>query len=449
MKKSLFRQAAAVAAVLCTGAVTMLAAAPAAHAVPYTGNDIAVTAMGSDTIQNVMGTYLANFDGSTTVLPGKTVHTYNVPAFPSPNYVTRGDADCAQDISWVQTGGTGFGTALQNAPSGSGGGKTYAVSQEGQAANQKGCGDIFRSSATPGSLTGNPTQEKATMEYYAFALDAVTWASSSLKAPATLTRQQVQDIYACNITNWDQVGGTTGAIQRYLPQSASGTRSFFLGQYGITAAMLATTNANCPAVLDNSVINPAGGANIKFEENQGATIQAADYDKAILPYSAGVWSYQAANSVNPTIDVRNGVRLGGLTTVTGPVKGNPVEWSQFDRAYQLNFSPGGVVNESNVALANPAFSTTNGYVGVRYVFNILDNAGNLAGYQAGFNMLGFQNVAAGTKSPMCSNDGLSSDQQFARAAVLSFGFAPLDTTNPSSNGSNVAGATCRKYAPTP
>jgi ABC-type phosphate transport system substrate-binding protein len=444
VKNSLLKKGIGAAAALCTGAA-MLAFAPAAHAAPYTSPDIAVTAGGSDTIENFMGQYLSNFDGSTTVLPGSTVHTYNIPAFPVGTYTTRGDVNCAQDINWTQTPGT-FGTSAQQAPSGSGAGKSYLATEDTSASTQAGCIDIGRSSSSPGTVAAG---EKSTFEYYAFALDAVTWASASLNAPAILTRQQVQDIYACNITDWGTVGGTPGPIQRYLPQSGSGTRAFFVGQYGITAGMLSTTNANCPAVKDNSILNNNGGPNIKFEENQGATIEAGDIAKAILPYSAGLWSYQSANAGNPTVDVRNGVRLGGISTSGGAnpaTKGNPVKWVASDRTYALDTS--GVVNENNVTLANPAL-TTNDVPGIRYVFNILDNKSNLVGYQAAFNLVGFANTAVpgAAKSPLCSNQGASDDQQFALALINSVGFAPLPTTgNP--GGSNAAGATCRKFAPT-
>jgi ABC-type phosphate transport system substrate-binding protein len=446
VKSSLLQKVVGLAAIAATGA-GLLATAPVAHAVPYTGNNVVVAAAGSDTTENFMGTYLPNFDGRTDILAGQTLHTYNIRAFPSSALSVPGDPNsCPQDVSWTQT--VTSPPAQQIAPSGSGSGKTYFATQDTNAA-QRGCVDISRSSSNPGTLSANPTQEKSSWEYYAFALDAVTWASSSLKAPATLTKQQVKDIYNCVYTNWDQVGGTSGPIQRYTPQTGSGTYAFGLSAWldGVTPPnSAANVAAGCPDVKNNSVLNPAGGANIKFEENQGKLIEPADYDKAIMWYSAGVWSYQAANSANPDIDVRNGVRLGGLTTVTGPVKGNPVEWSAPDRAYQLNFSAGGVVNESNVAKSNPAFSSANGYVGIRYVYNILNNNGNLLGYQAAFDMVGFSNVAAGFKSPLCNNEGVTDDQTFARAAVLSNGFAPLPASN-NPLGSNAAGGTCRKFTP--
>jgi len=430
--------------------MTLMAVAPAAHATLPAGQ-VAIAAGGSDTIQNFMGTYLGAYDGAT--VNGSTIHTYNIPAFPAPGYAVAGDANCS-DTTWVQSAPT---AGQQIAPSGSGAGKAYQITQESAAAGQKGCIDISRSSSGPGSIAGAPTQESANFEYYAFALDAVSVASSSFKAPGTLTRAQVQGIYSCTFTDWAQVGGTAGPIQRYLPQSASGTRSFFLSAYGVTAPMLATTNANCPAVKDQQVTNPANpaGAKILFEENQGNTIEVGDIDKAILPYSGALWSFQAANSVNPSIDVRNGVRLVGQTTTSG-IHGNIIEWNKDNRAYQLNTtdtttSQGtqtAVVHETNVSQANTSYNAATDYNGIRYVYNVLDNT--TPNYNTAFALVGFTNTGAGltTASDLCNNTGATGGQQFANAAVLSFGFATLSSSaNP--RNSNLAGGTCRKFASNP
>ena len=99
------------------------------------------------------------------------------------------------------------------------------------------------SSAPPRGLASDPV----TFEYYAFALDAVSWASPSLQAPATLTLVQLQGIYNCTFTDWAQVGGGSGPIQRYFTQVGSGTGSFFqsdlLGGFDPTSVSTTTPPA--------------------------------------------------------------------------------------------------------------------------------------------------------------------------------------------------------------
>src|SRR5262249_43050523 len=79
----------------------------------------------------------------------------------------------------------------------------------------KRCINIARSDAPPRAI--GPSGDNATFEYYGYALDTVTWASTSLNAPAALTQTQLQGIYHCTSTDWSQVGGASGPIQRVLP----------------------------------------------------------------------------------------------------------------------------------------------------------------------------------------------------------------------------------------
>ncbi len=164
------------------------------------------------------------------------------------------------------------------------------------------------------------------MEYYAFALDSVAWASPSLQAPATMTLDQLQKVYNCTYTDWSQVGGGAGPIQRYMPQNGSGTNTFFIQTLGFEPRRTIST---CSAVIDTQLDN--GG--LPLEENHGDHLDAAGYQKAILPYSGGQWAFQANLSINPTLDHRGGAREGdfiatrsaatiattnGSTTITGP-----------------------------------------------------------------------------------------------------------------------------------
>ncbi|MGZ4701794.1 MAG: substrate-binding domain-containing protein [Ilumatobacteraceae bacterium] len=181
----------------------------------------------------------------------------------------------------------------------------------------KGCVDIARSSADSNVPGGT---DNATAQYYAFALDIVNWASPSLNAPASLTLQQLRDIYNCKITQWNELpGGGQGQIQRVLAQSNSGTEASYLARVlgASEASIVGATNQDptpgsvCPSV-------------IQVEENHGNYLTDASqggnaslYQQMIMPYSNGKWVFQATNAANPTLDIRNGVRVGAITTTPG------------------------------------------------------------------------------------------------------------------------------------
>ena len=429
MKRSLLHRCLSVATVAGAAGAILLTSTPA-----YAGTPVLVSAAGSDTTQDVMGDYLATQNATSTVYNGTTydVTTKNIPAFSTSAFATPAETNCPA-TSWVKD--TLAPTAVTTptlgiAPFGSGAGRDYLnYEQQTALAGQKGCVDIARSSSgkrTDGTTNGT---DPAGAEYYAFAMDTVSWATTSLKAPATLTLAQLQGIYNCTITNWDQVGGTTGAITPYLPQPGSGTRSFFLGSTGFS---IPTPSALCVP------------ASREIEENQAKTVAVADIDSAIMPYSAALWNYQQSNRANPTIDKRNGARLGGYTTGAAvPVKATPSQWVAGDNQYEMATTPligflglpasYAVVSETNISVATPAFSGTNDYRGVRYVYNVVNSGGPVSSYEAAKALVGFDTVGP-FKSAMCSGGGSSS--------IQTFGMATLDTTNP--NALNPTASTCRK-----
>ncbi len=154
------------------------------------------------------------------------------------------------------SGGVTYTTSLQP-PNGSGQGKTALAAEETGAANEAGCIDFSRSSSPPaphaetlpsGSTeSGDPSPSH--LDYYAYALDGVAplvgsdaptsvhTAGADTGASKGLTLAQVQAIYECVDTNWDQitVNGVTGAnapIVLFWPQSGSGTRAVYTDVLG-------------------------------------------------------------------------------------------------------------------------------------------------------------------------------------------------------------------------
>jgi hypothetical protein len=141
--------------------------------------------------------------------------------------------------------------------------------------------DFARSSDRVGG-TGKEA-EGAALEGIPFALDTVVSAvsnSTTSHAPASLTKAQLVSIYTCTVTNWNQVGGTTGVIKPYVPQSGSGTEKFFKAQlgvanYGSCVKDYVDTNGNGTKDVDEVSIQEHSDAPVKNDAD------------AIVPISKG------------------------------------------------------------------------------------------------------------------------------------------------------------------
>jgi ABC-type phosphate transport system substrate-binding protein len=454
VKSPLFKRSLLVGGALATLAASLISTSTGASAtVTPQATSVVVAAGGSDTTEKVMDAIMAQANAPT----GET--WVNLPSFSLAATQVPGDANCPT-MSWQPNGVTPVAPD-RSLPSGSGAGRsmlqtliadnnTYGTPATGV----KGCLEIARSSAyssSSGVSAGNS-------EYYGFALDAVSWATASLSAPAALSRSDLQKIYNCTITDWSQVpGGSAGPIQRYLPTTASGTYSFFLSDVlGSSNFNFGTSSASCPPVI---LVDTTGAP---LEEHNASKINPDHWQSAILPYSAGQWVYQANNSANPTMDLRvlpSGgapVRLGGILTnvdangltTTQLMNANPVAYNTIDRKWQLNDAglqvvqpgaPGGYpVTEASSTRVN----TVPAFIGVRLVYNVLDTRS--PNYAQALMAVGFDNVnGSTTKSALCNGE---------RAAIIaSYGFAPLPTTGvtgtvAASANYNLAGSTCRKIA---
>ena len=301
-------------AVVATG-TWLAAAAPPAHAV---GDVIAES--GSDAASKVM----------TAVLQG--TGAYNVPAQSqlTGDYTVPTDSYCS-DVTYNSTGtGTdSHGNPKIVAPLGAGQGqtaldgsvaKTYPGSFAYAAVTSSvgGCIDIARLA----SKSSNSSDQS-----YGYAVDAVGWGTPSLNAPASLTLQDLRDIWLCNINDWSQVpGGSSGPIVRALPPFGGGTRRFFLNNVlGISSetssvAWNPPTSGVIPAGHPGagSAVTCPGVATVSEQSNGNALLAPAlraDYQKYIVMYDAGNWVFQANGAGNPTLDIRGGVRPGGIVGV--------------------------------------------------------------------------------------------------------------------------------------
>jgi ABC-type phosphate transport system substrate-binding protein len=430
------------AATLCTLGAGMATLAPAAHAA---GPVVQIVVGGSDTIQNVSDPLLADAMSQYNTANGTSDVAWNLHAAvgagqPDLTYtVPATTGSCPQQEKYTTSSSPPVG--FFQAPNGSGQGLSAMVAAEAgnypASGAGTGCISIGRSSSGPAGAVADGSSH---LHFIAFALDAVSWATPSIYAPATMTDAQLLGIYNCTFTDWGQVGGIAGhAIQRYLPQASSGTRKFFisslLGGFDPTTVSSTTPPAGstfpCPAVVATQLDN----AGKPLEENTGNELDAAGYQTAIIPYSVGQWVYQANNHLNPTLDLRNGIKIGGFTPTAGAAV-NYLRWN-VGGVWEPNSvngaNPSAPLNENQTSIYIAANGGTQSYLGVRYVWYILDDVN--PNYAITQGMVGFTNVAAGAKSPLCSNS--------ERGNIATFGFSPLPTTG--GGTSNLAGATCRDY----
>jgi len=446
VKKTLLHRGLALAASGCAMVGLMAGLAPPAHAAAASTQ---IVVGGSDTIQNVSDPIMADaqtavngttIGGSTVSIATTNLHAAVGAGQPDLTYVIPSGTNCTASHTYTTNSSPPAGQF--QAPNGSGAGIAAMVAAEAgnypASGAGTGCISIGRSSNGP---KGAVADGSANLLFNAFALDAVSYATPSIYAPATMTQAQLQGIYNCTFTDWGQVGGIAGhAIQRYLPQASSGTRKFFisslLGGADPTLVSSSTPPAGstfaCPAVIVTQLDN----AGKPLEENTGNELDAAGYQTAIIPYSVGQWVFQANNHLNPTLDLRNGIKIGGVT----PVSSGAVNY--------LRWNTSGVWEPNSVNGANPAapinevetaeYIAANGspatvYPGIRYVWYVLDTANpNFPITQA---MVGFNNVPSGAKSALCSNA--------ERGNLSSSGFSPLPAAG--GGNANLAGSTCRNY----
>lgn len=239
--------------------VTAMAVAPA-MADPPKGvkpKPTDIVGVGSNTIQNLMDQLSVDY---VKAFP-KLAHLYSWDALNPKTGLDDNIATKKGCASIVRPNGSGAGVAalILNAKVG----KNFCI-------------DFSRSSSPRSS--SNPPKAKGGVVFVALGKDAVTYATNSVSnAPKNLTTADLNKIYNCTATTWNQVGGKSHAkINAQLPQTSSGTRKFFLAEIGVTAP--------------GSCVDSSKGENINNfpEENEGTDpfLKGAN---VIYPYSVGAY----------------------------------------------------------------------------------------------------------------------------------------------------------------
>jgi len=390
------------------------------------------------------------------------------------------------------TGGLNFTTATafpKGAPNGSGAGKTYLHTEEGFAANKKGCVTFARSSSPPEGSGGSATAS-ANFDYYAYALDGVapmvgTKANKSTEStsnPAVFTLAELRSIYHCTtgFTTWASLGGTAGTINRFWPQTGSGTRSVYKDMLGFTpVTSFGTCSAGALTTFKTVAVTGGGTKNVVNEENTESGLVYATKVKSItikndiFIYSAGKFVPQWGNTTTYGTNKNNRINqatignftptkveiaathertAGGATTAAGAVE----TYVTFTATTSKRTHKKAAINTATVIEGNEWYSnepantsapktSTARVVGIRYIYNVCDTA--LPGYNACKLLVAFdnQNVAqtatqtlgAGTKSRLCAGD--------YSTVIVAQGFVPLAKAAGPSATDNKATATCREF----
>jgi phosphate transport system substrate-binding protein len=378
-----------------------------------------LTIAGSDTSQDVMNAianeYESNNPADYNPDPDNLENVLAIVPAPDPGDPVPGD-DVTSCPDRVYRTPAGAGQTAR--PNGSTAGRN-ALLLSVQAGD--GCIDIARSSGPPRAVGTTPGTDLASFEYYAFGLDTLGITTASTNAPVDrdITLNEVRGIFNCTITNWSQLGGTAGPIERYSPQTGSGTFQSFVQMLGFDPNTIAT----CP-------LN-------QTQENTGITINAnGDQQTAVVPFSVGNWVAMARGAIAP--DDRFNQTYFDLDDTSEPTLGfqSPVRFvgGQWEARTPTAADPNGPVAEGNVALNDP----TPAYPAVRYIWNVIDNTSGANSYTAAKRFVGFDNVASpAVTSPLCNGEKAST--------IVNFGFGPLDDTANATH--NIPGTHCRFWTP--
>ncbi|MCL2091218.1 MAG: substrate-binding domain-containing protein [Micrococcales bacterium] len=315
----------AAAAVLIGG---MLAAPASADPAPQTKDYVGV---GSDTTQIALN---AIADGYADPDFGFFITGYNagasarVASFDATNPLTGGKGA----TEFIQPR-VGVNKIVR--PDGSGAGKVLLYG----ASNNSAISFARSSSAL------NANEVAGSLVAYPFAVDevAAAVAPGSSYAPAGLTPQQLVGIYEGTITNWSQVGGANVAIVPLLPQSGSGTRTFFLDQLALAKG--SAVNVSSSVISDDiqehdpSVFVGRNGAVVPFSVGRAdlapGSVKLANVGAGAFDAKRGVYNVVRGSQANQawatslfgsngylcSSAAKDAIAAGGLTQLASPGTG--------------------------------------------------------------------------------------------------------------------------------
>jgi hypothetical protein len=286
------------------------------------------------------------------------------------------------------------------------------------------CIDYARSSRAPNTTTDDDT-------FVSLAKDAIAWSfpkvsGQSNPQPASLTFADLQNIYNCVDTNWNQVGGQNAPIAVVVPQSGSGTRSTWLTALGITATSepcwqngTVVVGGNTDVIEENTGLSPGNVAQFTTTQSFGTTCSAgcAPTDD-IFPYSIGDWIAQGPRA--------HGVG-GHATSIWG--RGD-LALAETDNAAGTPEKPTANNSESQ-KIINPRFYTT---AFGRILYGVTRNS--CVGTSVGVCLPTTTPPAGGVAYPAYEATGLAKffgasgwvcKNSRAKADIVSYGFTKLPT----------------------
>jgi len=385
--RSRFRILAALSAVATVASIGAAVIPAGAAATNLTGVHNSVAGAGSDTsywmMQSISPQYNVNTTKNVDADYVTQIPPVNTAPFPAGQYVTK-DA-VAVAFNWNSL------TVAQTPPDGSSAGIAALD------ADTTGQIDFSRSSRGPN------TGETSTHNFWAYALGALDFVTfPGTHAPAAgLTQTQLINIYTCNasgpnvgkpiISDWHTINASApvgSTIVKYLPQTSSGTFSFFKSKL---------LNGNTPdANCDASHLSTF------HQEHDARSVTTASKPNAIDAFDYSRWT---AQSKGTEADLRNGATLGKLNNV--------------------------------VPSPTTVNTTASRFIGTRYIFNVVRLASHPAGYTAQQadveRLIGVRPTASGGAGYICSN--------LAARNIINNGFVPL--ASGATGGTGLPNSFCR------